>query len=139
MLQTQLIIGKQIVLSNLNDVSVCPNGADILLISAPLELENKIVQKKSWPRGDRENPATLLWSLKEEALNENEKKDTSQETSLNQEEKPDRNNSSTKENVQKGPTNREEKITNLTDTDCITVLSCEYDEDESLSKQEKLH
>ena len=46
MLQTQLIIGKQIVLSNLNDVSVCPNGADILWRSAPLELENKIVQKK---------------------------------------------------------------------------------------------
>ena len=46
MLHTQLIIGKQIVLSNLNDVSVCPNGADILWSSAPLELENKIVQKK---------------------------------------------------------------------------------------------
>ena len=39
-------IGKLIVLSNLNVVSVCPNGADILWRSAPLELENKIVQKK---------------------------------------------------------------------------------------------
>ena len=28
------------------DHSVCPNGADILWSSAPLELENKIVQKE---------------------------------------------------------------------------------------------
>ena len=72
--------------------------------------------------------------LKEQATNEHENEDMSQETSSKQEENPERNSSSistTEDKGQKGMTDREEKTTNLTDTDCITVLPFESDKDQS--------